>query len=68
MPGGSDGPESPRQRYELALERMKQAAFRLRETERLGPHVRGRSELLTAYRAEAETARRAFESLLREIS
>lgn len=52
--------QSARERYEVALERLKQAALALRQAQR-----RGIGDL-AAYQADVDEAQRAFEAVVTE--
>jgi hypothetical protein len=52
--------QSARERYEVALERLKQAALALRQAQR-----RGIGDL-AAYQADVDKAQRAFEAVVAE--
>jgi hypothetical protein len=58
---GKTTTESARERYERALERLKQAALELRQAQR-----RGIGDL-AAYRADVDRAKRALEAVVTEL-
>jgi hypothetical protein len=58
---GKTTTESARERYERALERLKQAALELRQAQRRGVGD------LAAYRVDVDKAKRAFEAVVREL-